>query len=391
MELPLLVTRGLVALPSVMIPLDVARPASVEAVRAAQQGQRRLVLAIERDDGCERVGTQAQLMQVTARPGGRLRVMVRTLSAVRIHAVDGGFAQVQSIPMGPEAEVPARRALADGMTRWVRSHPALDPSVERLFADPEVPSTLLCGLASQVGPFALDELQAWLALPVAERVAAMAGAMAERLEQMGQQPSVPPVPAPEDDLGPMPMELGDGVRWTARVHARTGLLDEAQIVSVTVDAWRGDWVAEHGHLQGLHEHVAATVADVLAEEARRRDGWAGQTDCDRLEEALDELGRGGVITGLYGTDLADALGHVQALDDADPRYVVFHQQDLLDAVNGRGLDLAFGGPDPLEVGRQAASALRARGLEVVWPERADVRLRVQMRWQRRPGGVRRAA
>ena len=354
MELPLLVTRGLVAMPSVMLPLDVARPASIEAVRAAQQGQRQLILSLETEDGCAPIGTVAQLIQVTALPAGRLRVMVRTLAAVRILSVDGTFAQIQSIPAGPEASIEARQALAGAMTEWVNAHPALDDAAARLFADPAVPSILLGGLAAQIGPFSVDAIQSWLALPVAERIDAMVAAMAELATVPVHSPV--PAPAPEDDLGPMPIELQSGLRWTARIHARTALLDRAEMVAVTRDAWRGDWLAEHGHLGGLDDAVEAVVAEAVAEQEARRASWQGATDCERLEAALDELEASGLVTGLFGVDLADALGYVQDQGGADVSYVVFHQQDLLDAVNGQGLDLAFGGPDALAIGERAVAS-----------------------------------
>jgi len=389
MELPLLVTRGLVAMPSVMLPLDVARPASIAAVRAAQQGQRRLVLALENGDGHHDVGVVAQLLRVTALAGGRLRVMVRTLSAVQLTETSSGFAEVRPIPTGPEASLDTRRALAERMSAWVRAHPALDDASAKLFADAAVPSTLLAGLAAQIGPFPVDQLQAWLAVPLAERIDGMVHALAAMVPESAAAPL--PAPSPEDDLGPMPSELREGLRWTAEVHTRTGLLSEAEVTAVTADAWRGDWLAEHGSLQGLQEAAATVVRAITERHERRRSDWAERTDCDRLEEALDELAARGVVTGLMGIDLPDALAHVIASGGDEADYVVFHQGDLLDAVNGRGVDLAFGGPDPLATGELAADVLRRHGLAVHWTGRADTRLRVQMRWQRRLGGVRRAA
>ncbi len=389
MDMPLLVTRGLVALPGVMLPLDVGREASIQAVQAARRGEGRLVLALESDDGCHRVGTLCELVRVSAVAGGRLRIMLRTLSGCRIDEVSDGVAVVAPLAAGPEASVAEREALCAHMKAYVERHPGLDDSAGKLFADAEAPSVLLTGLAAQIARFDAEVLQALLASPVATRVLWLTEELASRVGQlpgMGERQ----IPAPEDALGPLPEGLDDGMAWTARIYLRTGLLPHEEVVAVTVDAWRGPWRTTHGDVNGLEDAAQQLVHRLLLEEGERARTFPEITACDRLEAALDTLTDQGLVTGLLGVDLADALATADRTSPGAP-YAVFHQQDLIDAVQGEGLAIAFGGPRPLEVGRQVAAALEAEGLTVIWPERADVRIHVAMRWEHRLVEARSAA
>lgn len=381
MDLPLLVTRDLVALPGALIPIDVLRPASIAAVDAAQQGDGRLVLALEEGDGVVGIGTLAELVKVTRLPGGRTRVMLRTLAGVRIDGVDCGYATIAVLANGPEASPAEREALCARMVTYVQRHPGLDDQAAALFADPAVPSLLLTGLVGQLAFFPVPTLQALLASPVALRLRWMTELLDERIGELVTA-EVPPMPAPEDDFGPVPDDVHDGMPWTARLYVRSGLLDTDAIEAVVADAWRGAWVRAHGTTDGLHRAARDAVALVAEEEAVRAASFGTRTTVERLDAALEALEEEGFVTGLLGTDLADAIATARTMAPDAP-YAVFHQDDLIDALQGQGLRIAFGGGDAAAVGRRVVDALRAEGLPVVWDGDIATRIHVAMRWEHR--------
>jgi len=91
-ELPVLPLREFVLFPYIVLPVFVARDASVAAVEDALAADRRLLLVAQRDpenrqpepDELYRVGTVAMVMRSMRLADGRLKVMLQGLSRARI-------------------------------------------------------------------------------------------------------------------------------------------------------------------------------------------------------------------------------------------------------------------------------------------------------------------
>lgn len=97
-QLPLLPLRGMVVFPGTELSLQVGRPRSLQAVDEAMAGNRRIVLAAQRDDDVEEpdlgqlypVATLAEIRRTVRDQGGRVGLVVRGLRRVRITAGDAG-------------------------------------------------------------------------------------------------------------------------------------------------------------------------------------------------------------------------------------------------------------------------------------------------------------
>ncbi|MCM1299807.1 MAG: endopeptidase La, partial [[Eubacterium] siraeum] len=85
--MPTIPMRGLVIFPGMILHFDVGRDYSVNAVRAAAEGDRRIFLVIQKDitandpekDGVRRVGVVAEVRQTLSTPDGNTRVLVEGL------------------------------------------------------------------------------------------------------------------------------------------------------------------------------------------------------------------------------------------------------------------------------------------------------------------------
>src|SRR5690625_5112700 len=83
-EAPLLPLRGMLIFPHTVTPLEVGRPRSIQALEAAVMGDRRIVLAAQKDaeiqepapDDIYDVGTLCEVKQVLKLPEGQLRVLI---------------------------------------------------------------------------------------------------------------------------------------------------------------------------------------------------------------------------------------------------------------------------------------------------------------------------
>lgn len=135
-----------------------------------------------------------------------------------------------------------------------------------------------------------------------------------------------------------------------------------------------------------HAEFVAFVDALLREAEAEEALWDGPTQTDRLTAAFAVLEASGIATlaGIPST-LADGWGMLGAGGRPDARGgVFFHQQDVLDALDGGGLWLAFGGlqgdhVDPrasAAVGAEAFDVLTAHGFTVTWDGSAAHRLRL---------------
>ncbi len=143
------------------------------------------------------------------------------------------------------------------------------------------------------------------------------------------------------------------------------------------------------------------IADRLTREAveahlRDQATWPEITDCDRLDDALDELTRHGIVCrqnftccGNCGvTEIGDEMEVERRAGRNVRGYAFYHMQDTESAAEGCGLYLHYGAvaqgeTAALGVGREIIAALTAHGLATRWNGRSDTRLKVELDWKRR--------
>ncbi len=128
-ELPMMAVRDVVVFNYMIIPLFVGRPSSVDAVNAAQEGDKLLMLVTQKDatrdspepEDLYDVGMVCMVMRTLKLPDGRLKVLVQAVSKAKIKkyvSTDPHF-QVK-IELLPEIEVEEVSVDVEAMMRTVR-------------------------------------------------------------------------------------------------------------------------------------------------------------------------------------------------------------------------------------------------------------------------------
>ena len=128
------------------------------------------------------------------------------------------------------------------------------------------------------------------------------------------------------------------------------------------------------------DEVLAFVEQSFAQLEAEKMQWPPITDCDRLEQAFEQLSELGVIclqnagyTQSDGySDMQEELS-AQAQPESFFGYCFYHGQDLERAVNGEGLHLSYGPLDAelestkgLEIGQLIVNTLIESKLPVIW-------------------------
>ncbi|VTR93929.1 Uncharacterized protein OS=Sphingobium lactosutens DS20 GN=RLDS_20860 PE=4 SV=1 [Gemmata massiliana] len=136
--------------------------------------------------------------------------------------------------------------------------------------------------------------------------------------------------------------------------------------------------------------------ELLEEHFRTQSEWPDRTDCDRLDEAFDELEEKGIVCrqnfaccGTCGS--AEIWDEMRATRDRGKTvrgYAFYHMQDTDSAVDGGGLYLGYGATEEgeeaaLTVARDVISVLNAHGLETDWNGNWNTRIGVSLDWKRR--------
>lgn len=145
----------------------------------------------------------------------------------------------------------------------------------------------------------------------------------------------------------------------------------------------------------LRERLHAHTERFIQEERLRESTWAEPTVNDRITGAFDELnGQGVLACECLGLTLQDGWGYAALQASPEHRGVAFfHHEDVIDAVGGLGLLVAFGaigietGEDDVAtaaLGRQIASALERNGVRCSWSGTISERIRVEpFDWRKR--------
>ena len=141
--------------------------------------------------------------------------------------------------------------------------------------------------------------------------------------------------------------------------------------------------------------LRSAVAPEFDKKAAAEASWPATTDCDRLDQAFEELNSRGVIA-LHnaGYTMSDGTSDVSEVLHERGRkgikgYCFYHGQDVEGAVAGRGLVIAFGDLDDDKakktlVGRLVSDVLQEFGFAVEWNGDPETRLNIPaLDWKRR--------
>ena len=128
-ELPMMAVRDVVVFNYMIIPLFVGRPSSVEAVNAALEGDKLLMLLTQKDATAEDpepkdlygVGMVCMVMRTLKLPDGRLKVLVQAVSKAKVkkYTQTEPFYQVK-IKALPEVESESSDVATEALMRTVR-------------------------------------------------------------------------------------------------------------------------------------------------------------------------------------------------------------------------------------------------------------------------------
>jgi ATP-dependent Lon protease len=129
--MPVVPLRGMVAFPSMVLPLFIGRPKSIEAVQAAANAEKLLFLTAQRDEETEEpgaddvydVGIVAEIAQWIKLPDGNLRVVVEGRGRARALRFDesDAFFSAEVVPFDEE-KAPEGDAQTEAMLRHLRDN-----------------------------------------------------------------------------------------------------------------------------------------------------------------------------------------------------------------------------------------------------------------------------
>lgn len=174
-------------------------------------------------------------------------------------------------------------------------------------------------------------------------------------------------------------------------EVRGGFLPVAEIAEAAVE-----YLADEAPPEDLQRYAEQYTREGLAAFAEEQANWPEVTDCDRLDSAFRALDSAGIIAR-QDYSCCQNCGHGEIWEEVQATlakgrsvrgYTFYHQQDTESAVEGCGLNLAYGAAEPgedalLQVGDEIVAALRATGLAVQWNRDVKKRILVSIDWKRR--------
>jgi len=171
-KLPLLPLRDVVVYPHMVIPLFVGRDKSIQALEAAMEGEKRIMLVAQKNAATDepgeediyRVGTIASVLQLLKLPDGTVKVLVEGQCRADVHSYDdsGEFFQAEASPL--EIELLNDRE-EEVLVKAVRQH--FDQFVQM---SKKVPSEVLSSISNIEEPGRLaDTISAHLSLKLDEK------------------------------------------------------------------------------------------------------------------------------------------------------------------------------------------------------------------------------
>lgn len=181
---PLLPLRGLLVLPGMLVNVDVGREKSMAAVRAVMDGDKKIILAAQKDASRADIsvadlygwGVVAEVKQQLMLPSGAMRVLVEGLERVQlsdvteVHQNDSDFfvgqgETIASVAGDATEEEALRRLLLDAFEQWVLVTKKINADVIQAFkAQPDTGrvADMMCGYL----PLTIEEKERILELAV---------------------------------------------------------------------------------------------------------------------------------------------------------------------------------------------------------------------------------
>jgi len=171
-KLPLLPLRDVVVYPHMVIPLFVGREKSIQALEAAMEGEKRIMLVAQKNAATDepeeadiyRVGTIATVLQLLKLPDGTVKVLVEGQCRADIHAYEaaGDFFKVEASPLEIESLNDREEEV---LVKAVRQH--FDQFVQM---SKKVPSEVLASISGIEEPGRLaDTISAHLSLKLDQK------------------------------------------------------------------------------------------------------------------------------------------------------------------------------------------------------------------------------
>jgi hypothetical protein len=142
------------------------------------------------------------------------------------------------------------------------------------------------------------------------------------------------------------------------------------------------------------EMVHSEIAALKREQAT----WPAVTDYDRLETAMSALEDRGIVARQNFTccmtcgssEIGDEIDSYNATGRRARGYVFFHMQATEHAVEGGGINFAYGSADrnassddDVAIGAELADSIRRAGLQVDWNGKIEMCVMVGLDWKRR--------
>jgi hypothetical protein len=193
---------------------------------------------------------------------------------------------------------------------------------------------------------------------------------------------------------PVLSECAEEIRAEVHDRVRAGHGDPAAVVQDLY--W--DWAPVIDNDLGCEELTAllerATAGEVAAMRAEQ-DTWPPVTDCDRLDEALAAVARGGVLVLRYLQDGDEVLDERRRAREEGRQFrgtVSLHAKAVHAAVRTGILDVEFSAEQhggQRGFGEELVRTFRDHGLDATWDRGKGVRsrtLQVALTWQRRLPG-----
>lgn len=191
----------------------------------------------------------------------------------------------------------------------------------------------------------------------------------------------------------LPSETFEELRSYIERDVAAGFLSAEEIVESAVDVLEGE--ADTAALTAEAERLCAEA--LVAHDAAQL-SWPAVTDCDKLDEAFEDLESRGIVARQNFT-CCGTCGAAEIVDEMRKKaasgcrvigYAFYHAQDTESAAEGHGIYLNYGStPDSedgaLAIARVVVETLRARGLAPFWDGSVKRRIAVPLDWRRRRG------
>lgn len=187
----------------------------------------------------------------------------------------------------------------------------------------------------------------------------------------------------EEDFDPIEIDR------RAHDYVKAGFYRRDEIIQALIDEFCDE--VDEGRLRAMAVHA---VDLAIRDQVRAQEFWPVLTDCDRLDQAFENLEDGGIVARQNFT-CCQNCGHAEIGDEVDGAgerglpvhgYTFYHQQDTERAAADSELYLAYGAvghDDTLKVARAIVVAIESCGLRTEWNGSVGQRIRVALNWQRR--------